>query len=109
MTITIRKTGDAAILDLDGLIPPEELQEKVHSLLGISCNRIAVNLTLIPFAESNSLSALLQCSKMCKETQGAFSIFGVQPYVQNLLDMTRLNQVIDIQPDESAALKQIQS
>lgn len=102
--IAIRKVGEMVVLDLEGLIFPEGLVERVETLLSVSCNKIAINLSTVNFAESNGLSALLAVNKLCVQKGGALILFGVQPYVKNLIEVTRLHQVLKISEDEAAAL-----
>jgi len=47
---------------------------------------------------------ILFCKRTCEEAGGKFGVFGLQSYVNNLVNLTNLNKTIDIFASEAEAL-----
>jgi len=71
---------------------------------GYGC-RVLLNLTDTEFIDSSGLSWLLECHQKFSEAGGTLVIHSVPPTVLDTLKMMRLELVLHVAEDESAALK----
>ncbi|MBX2859680.1 MAG: STAS domain-containing protein [Vampirovibrio sp.] len=102
--ISSRAVDGVVVLDLPNAIESEELQGQVQQLLSDDQKAIAMNLANISFVESSGLGALVAAYKLCDAKGAKVVFFNMQPYVQNLVELTKLNKVLTILGDESAAV-----
>jgi anti-anti-sigma factor len=54
--------------------------------------------------DSSGLSVILFCKRACDEVGGNFGIYGLQNYVNNLVNLTNLHKTISIFPTEAEAV-----
>jgi anti-anti-sigma factor len=53
--------------------------------------------------DSSGLSVILFCKRACDEAGGHFGIYGLQNYVNNLVNLTNLHKTISIFQTEAEA------
>jgi anti-sigma B factor antagonist len=102
--IPVRQVKEAAIVDLPEVLDNEALMGTVQSLLGEQKKTIALNMTRIGFIESSGLGSLVSAYKICENQGGSLVIYGVQSYVQKLIEITKLNRILKIAAHENEAL-----
>jgi anti-sigma B factor antagonist len=107
--IETRTVRDTVILDLPGIFESDKLQGEIQRLFQQNHRKIGINLSNITFIESSGLGALVSVYKFCDANNGTVVFFAVQPYVQQLLELTKLNRVLKIQPTEEEALQALSS
>ncbi len=105
--ITARNVSDAVILDLPSMFESDKLQGELQNSFKDS-RKIAINMTNINFIESSGLGALVSAYKFCDSNGGKLVFYGIQPYVQQLLELTKLNRVLKIYPNEQEAIQALQ-
>lgn len=81
----------------------ETIKSAVASVVGGGQKNILLNLSNVSFMDSSGLSVILFCKRTCEEAGGTFGVYGLQSYVNNLVNLTNLNKTIDIYQDETAA------
>ena len=79
-----------------------ELKEYVKDLIEKGEIKIVVQLDQVRFIDSSGLGALLSGHKNVETKAGHFSLVGLQPQVQSMFELTRLNRVFEIFPDMDA-------
>jgi len=67
--------------------------------------KVLLSLNETEFIDSSGLSWLLTCHKRFCEAGGRFVVHSVPPSVSDILMMMRLELVLDLAADESAALE----
>ncbi len=65
---------------------------------------ILVNLSEVPYMDSAGLGVLVSGLKNTNRQNGDLRIYGLQPDVRNIFELTRLNKVFQIFEDEASAL-----
>jgi anti-sigma B factor antagonist len=116
MEHAIRQIGEVTILDLNGRIIPGEvpafgpktalvLHELVRDLAGKRGNKILLNLENVTFIDSVGLGELVTCLTSVRHLGGQLKITGATEQVNDVLRITRLSSVLDLQPDETSALR----
>ena len=82
----------------------ETIKSTVAGVVSGGQKDILLNLSKVSFMDSSGLSVILFCKRTCEEANGTFAVYGLQSYVNNLVNLTNLNKTIDIYGDEAEAL-----
>jgi anti-sigma B factor antagonist len=82
-----------------------ELKDKILKIFEEGGRDIVVDLADVKFIDSSGLGALLSGYKNANMRSSAFALAGLQPRVQSMFELTRLNRVFDIYPDLDEAIK----
>jgi len=95
----IRAEGD--IRAVEEPRDPREIEE----LLGPQCYRRPILLDLQDAAhiDSSGVSWLIKCHKLCQSEGGKLVLHSIPPSVVGILKMLRLEQVLNMAEDETAA------
>lgn len=65
---------------------------------------VLINLTEVPYMDSAGLGVLVSGLKNTNRQNGDLRLWGLQPDVRNIFELTRLNKVFQIFDTEDAAL-----
>ena len=82
-----------------------QLRDLVHIFTGKGRRKFLVNLAGVDFIDSDGLGELTRCFSIVRQAGGDLKLAHVQPRVQALLDLTRLNQLFEIASSEDPALR----
>jgi anti-anti-sigma factor len=116
MQYAVRQIGDVTILDLNGRIILGEvlafghnkvvaLHELVRDLARKRSNKILLNLENVTYIDSAGLGELVTCLTTVRNQGGQLKISGPTKQVNDVLRITRLSSVLDLQLDETTALR----
>ena len=89
--------------ELDLYAAPE-LKRRLASAIDAGKTRIVVDLTDAAFMDSTALGVLLGALKRLRVRDGALAIASEQPTILRILEVTGMNQVLDLHPTAAAAL-----
>lgn len=110
MKLSIRSAGSSTILDLDGPLllgaPQQDLRRAVDELIGNGVKRLVINLTGVSYMDSSGIGELVRTFTGLRKAGGRCVFYGVNKQVLMLLKMVRLDTVLKIVEDETAALGQ---
>lgn len=108
LKIGVREVGHVSVVDLSGRITIGEgdqlLREKVIELLEAGRMNILLNLSKVTYMDSAGIGELVACYKRAREKGGAVKLLQPIGKVQDLLALTKLEQVFDNFEDEKTAL-----
>ena len=104
-----RSVEDIVILAVPSYVSADEIQGRVAELLGNGQKQIALDLTLLTFVESSGLGTLVNAFKQIQGAGGQFAMFSVQPYVQKLVDITKLGRILAIYESEGEAVSSLKA
>ena len=82
----------------------ETIKASVAGVVSEGQKHVLLNLSQVNFMDSSGLSVILFCKRTCEEAGSKFGVFGLQSYVNNLVNLTNLNKTIDIYKSEPEAL-----
>jgi anti-sigma B factor antagonist len=109
--ISIRKAGQATILDLEGPLKLGEAEEvfrnQMQQLMDAGSTHVAVNLSGVTELDSSGIGALVRSFTALKRSGGKCTFFAANKRVLMLLKMVRLDTILDLAEDEAAALTRI--
>jgi anti-sigma B factor antagonist len=109
MQTTTRQVGDVTVLDISGRITLGEgnviLREIVRDLAEKGQKRIVLNLGEVQYIDSSGVGELVKSHTTIRNQGGELKLTNLNKRVHDLLQMTRLSAVFDIQKDEASAIK----
>ena len=109
MSIEMRKSGDVTILDIRGRITfskgSGELSDRVSDLLEAGEKKILLNTEDVQQMDSQGIAELLKAHISVTKQDGQIKFTGLSPRLHEVLTVTKLLMVFDIQKDEQAALE----
>lgn len=82
-----------------------ELKQNLQKFLENGTKALAVDLSAVRFIDSSGLGALLSAYKNANLRQRSLVLVGLQPRVQSMFELTRLNRVFTIFPSLEEALQ----
>ena len=106
LQITIRRTGEVAILDLAGRLWVQEqpLRDQVRALLEDGCPFLILNLEKVDYMDSSGLGQLVSIWTSVRSHHGNINLLSPTERVRRLLRTTALYIVFDVFDDEQRAL-----
>jgi anti-anti-sigma factor len=87
---------------LDSTLSPE-LKSEFVSIQTQGTDNLILNLSKTKYADSSGLSALLTGNRTYAENGGAFILSEITPFVEKLLTISQLNNVLTILASDEAA------
>src|SRR5579862_147404 len=109
MKTATREIGNVIILDVSGRITLGEgnvmLREVVRDLAEKGANNIVMNLGEVVYIDSSGVGELVKAFTTIRNRGGRMKFANLNQRVHDLLQMTRLSSVFDIEKDEASALK----
>ena len=85
-----------------------QLRDLVHIFVGKGRRNFLINLAGVDFVDSDGLGELTRCYSIVRQAGGDLKLLHVQPRVQALLDLTRLNHLFEVHDIEERALQSFQ-
>jgi len=111
MQTTTRQIADVAVVDILGRITLGEgnamLREIVRELLENGNRKIVLNLGEVQYVDSSGLGELVKTQATVRQQGGQLRLVNLNKRTKDLLQMTRLSGVFDIEDDEASALKSV--
>ena len=108
MQTSARQIDEVVVLDISGRITLGQgnvmLREIVRDLADKGNKRIVLNLGEVNYVDSSGLGELVKALTTIRNKGGEMKLTNINKRVLNLLEMTRLSAVFDIQQDVASAL-----
>ncbi len=105
---TCREVGDVAIVDFSGKITLGEgsatLRTTVRELVGKGHRKILLNLGDVDYIDSSGIGELVGAYTAVRSASGELKLVYLTKRVHDLIQITRLFTVFDVQADESSAI-----
>lgn len=106
--LTTRQLGDATVLDIVGRIAlldgSAQLRDAIGVLMKQGKKRIVLNLAGVDFVDSSGLGELVRTHASVRSHGGQLKLLNPSKHVHDLLRMTKVDRVLEIEPDEASAL-----
>jgi anti-sigma B factor antagonist len=111
MQTSTRHIGDVAVLDIRGRITLGEgnvmLREIVRELADKGNKKIVLNLGEVQYIDSSGVGELVKTHTTVRNQGGQLRLVNLNKRVNDLLQMTRLSAVFDIERDEASAIRSL--
>ena len=109
MKASTRQIDGVTIVDLSGRITLGEgsviLRDTVKDLLGKGQKKILLNLGDVSYIDSSGIGELVSAFTSVRNQGGELKLLHLTKKVHDLLQITKLYTVFDVQDDEAAAVK----
>jgi anti-sigma B factor antagonist len=109
MQTSLRQVDDVVVLDISGRITLGEgnvmLREIVRDLADKGNKKIVLNLGEVQYVDSSGLGELVKTHTTVRNQGGQLRLVNLNNRINDLLQMTRLSAVFDIDGDEASALR----
>jgi len=106
---TFREAGDVAVVDFSGKITLGEgsavLRKTVRDLIERGHRKILLNLADVDYIDSSGIGELVSAYTSVRSASGEMKLLQLTKRVHDLLQITRLFTVFDVQSDEDAAVR----
>ena len=66
--------------------------------------RVVVNLKSVTYVDSSGLATLVEILKNIRQYGGKLKLSNLSPKIKSLFEITKLEKLFDIQPDEEEAI-----
>ena len=101
--------GEIAVIDFSGAITLGEgtatLRRMVRELVGKGHHKILLNLGEVDYIDSAGLGELVSAHATVRNSGGELKLVQPNKHVRDLIQITRLYTVFDVQPNEAAAIR----
>ena len=109
MTIDQRPSGSAIVLDVDGRMTIETVNDrpltvKVRGLLQEGQRRILLNLKGVPYLDTTGLCDIVEAYVAARRQGGCLKLLHLRAHVRAVLATTRLLTILEAYDSESDAI-----
>lgn len=110
MLVDFEFRGDLCVIRLEGRFAPAEdsfyLHTKAEELKTSGCAKILVDFNHVDYVDSTGIGFIIGIyTSIKKNPSGRFALANAGRRVREVLELTRLAEVIHIYPNEAAALE----
>ncbi|MGB0035722.1 MAG: STAS domain-containing protein [Candidatus Acidiferrales bacterium] len=106
---TSRIIGEIAIIDFSGKITLGEgsslLRRTIRELIDRGNTKILINLDDVDYIDSSGIGELVSAFTTVRNAEGELKLLNLTKRVHDLLQITRLFTVFDVQSDEEVAIR----
>jgi anti-anti-sigma factor len=104
---TVRRQGDAAILDLVGQVnalAQQSLEAAADDALAAEPRRVVLNFSSVSFINSTGIAMVVGLMGRARAAHVKVEAFGLTEHFREIFEITRLIDFMTIHHDEAAAL-----
>ena len=106
--ISARQQGQTTILDVSGDIDfansTEVRQWVLNEIRDSHTPRLLVNLSQVRYVDSSGVASLVEGLKASRDLGSRLILFGPNPSVREVLELSHLNKVFEVYDNEEQAL-----
>jgi len=106
---TCREVGEVAVVDFSGKITLGEgsaaLRKTVRDLIDRGHRKILLNLADVDYIDSSGIGELVSAYTAVRTVSGEMKLLQLTRRVHDILQITRLFTVFDVQSDEDTAVR----
>lgn len=106
---SVRHAGDAAVVALRGEIDLHNSPVVRTALLKLleekKPGKLVINLAEVPYVDSSAIAVLVEALQKMRKIGGKIYLVQLQPRVQGLLEIARLDSIFIVTATEADALK----
>ncbi len=103
----LRHRNEIPILDVTGEIDiytTPQFKEAVSAAINENKPAIVINMANVTYMDSSGFGTLLSATKRLRPLEGALYLSGCNEAIQRMLQITRLNTIFGVYPNEDDAL-----
>ena len=107
MSIRMKTRGDITICAIEGEVDinsSPEIRKSFDKILSKEMPKIVINLVGVTYVDSSGLATLVEILKRMKSYGGKMKLTNVSPKIKSLFEITKLDKLFEIMPDEESAI-----
>ncbi|MDZ7343540.1 MAG: STAS domain-containing protein [candidate division KSB1 bacterium] len=107
LEVAIRDTQGVTIVSIKGDVDLYSSPEARKAIIGLTEKKtpvIMVDLSHVSYMDSSGVATLVEGLQQSNKYKGQFKLFGLSEAVREVFELSRLDKVFDIYPDEKTAL-----
>ena len=109
MTIAIEPTDKAHIIALQGQVNSSNaatVETEVLAVVNQGAKNVLLNMTELSYISSAGLRVVLVLAKRLKQAGGKLVIYGMQPHVREVFDVSGFLAILNVTATRAEALEQ---
>lgn len=106
----IRRHGSAAIIDLHGEIDAfadQDLNNIFEQVLAAKVESVLLNFTSVHYINSTGIALIVRLLGQARTARIAVTTYGLSSHYQEIFEITRLADFLNIVPDEESAIARL--
>ena len=110
MTIAAETTASATIVSLQGQINSANaatVETEVLAVLQKGAKNVLLNMTELSYISSAGLRVVLVLAKRLKQAGGKLVIYGMQPHVREVFDISGFLAILNVTATRNEAVEQL--
>ncbi len=111
MPTTLRQSGGAAVLELNGKLkmgePVDQFRNQWTEAIKGGAKVLVIVLSSVPMIDSSGLGSLMRCYSSLRAVGGRVKLVGANEVVRQALGVTHLDKLFEFYGDEASALASI--
>ncbi|RMD92666.1 MAG: anti-sigma factor antagonist [Calditrichaeota bacterium] len=110
LEVSTRENQNATIVSITGdvdLYSSPEVRKVLISLTEKKTKNILVDLSRVSYMDSSGVATLVEGLQLMGKYKGKLILFGLEASVKEVFELSRLDKVFEIYPDESSALEHL--
>ena len=106
MKISVRKVGEAKVVEVDGEVDLGTSPALRRTLLDTlpTAGKLALNLEAIKYIDSSGIATLVEVLNRSRHLNKEFVLFGLSPAVQEVFRLTHVVRIFQVFQTEQEAL-----
>ena len=81
-----------------------DLKKHFEKILSKKAPKLVVNFSKVTYVDSSGLATLVEVLKMMRSYGGKMRLSNLSPKIKSLFEITKLEKLFDIAPDEAKAI-----
>lgn len=111
LEVSTRALEKAVVVMIRGdvdLYSSPEVRKKIIALTDKKTPNILIDLTQVCYMDSSGVATLVEGLQQVGKYKGRLKLFGLDAAVKEVFELSRLDKVFEIYPDESAATESLE-
>ncbi|MEZ4867906.1 MAG: STAS domain-containing protein [Caldilineaceae bacterium] len=107
MNLQLLSMDDVTVVELSGNVDTytsPQVRQALDNVINRQSAHLVVDLNQVTFMDSSALAVLVQGMKKCRERGGDLRLCGPQKPVRMILELTRLDQALEIYVQRAEAV-----
>lgn len=107
MNLKFENKGDVVVCCVDGEVDintSPSIKKTFDKAMQKKSDRVIINLKNVTYVDSSGLATLVEILKNMRQYGGKLKLCNLSPKIKSLFEITKLEKLFDIQPDEEEAI-----
>lgn len=102
--LQIESVDGVVVARIGGRFDGKAVSSMKDALKQLPTDAVALDMSAVNFIDSAALGLVVSLFRRVREAEGKFCLFGLQPPVMAIFELTRLHRTFDLYDDQAKAL-----